>query len=150
MLLWSFLPTTHTSDGADIVALQARVRALEAENAAMATTLQHLSHTVVEQDGLQGNWSASAPRRLAEEDPVTCQSSRRKNLLRFLKEGHLGGSSCECEGLPIGPGKAFTPPEWARSSLTSIYDASAPLNGEQVPLSRYRAKATLVVNVASA
>ena len=56
---------------------------------------------------------------------------------------------CKCEGLPIGP-STFTPPAYSVSNHTSIYATHAPMEGVMVPLSRYRARAALVVNVASA
>ena len=134
MLLWAILPSSTAIT--DVLALQARIRELEAENAALRTA------------NLLGNSTAAfEPRRLASEDPVTCSIARRTKQ-RQLREGPTLGT-CHCEGIPIGPGKA-TAPDWAKTTLSSMYDAHATLNGEPVPLSRYRAKATLIVNVASA
>ena len=56
---------------------------------------------------------------------------------------------CTCEGRPIGP-STFSAPAYTHSNHTSIYDTFAPMEGAMVPLSRYRARAAIVVNVASA
>jgi len=37
-----------------------------------------------------------------------------------------------------------------QSSATSLWELTAQMDGEEVPLSKYKAKAALVVNVASA
>ena len=54
-----------------------------------------------------------------------------------------------CNGVPIGP-HTWKAPSWLESNKTSIYETSAFYAGEEVPLYKYKAKATLVVNVASA
>ena len=56
---------------------------------------------------------------------------------------------CTCEGKPIGP-STWSPPAYRTSSSTSIYNTSALMKGVETPLSAYRYKAALVVNVASA
>ena len=56
---------------------------------------------------------------------------------------------CMCGGKPIGP-KTWSPPSWLKSNHTSIYDTSAYMNGELKSLSVYKAKASMLVNVASA
>lgn len=58
-------------------------------------------------------------------------------------------AKCMCDGVPIGP-HTWTPPTWLHSNKTSIYQTDALMNGKQTPLSQYKAKATLVLNVASA
>ena len=58
-------------------------------------------------------------------------------------------AKCMCDGVPIGP-HTWTPPSWLKSNATSIYDTTALMDGTVTPLSKYRAKATLVINVASA
>lgn len=57
--------------------------------------------------------------------------------------------TCDCSGAPIGM-HTWTPPEWWKSGLASIYEASAPMAGVPTPLSRFKAKATIITNVASA
>jgi len=57
--------------------------------------------------------------------------------------------SCDCDGEPVG-NHAFTPPSWWSTPLTSIYQATALMGGTAVSLAKYKAKATIVVNVASA
>mmetsp|Transcript_40196 Transcript_40196/g.72220 ORF Transcript_40196/g.72220 Transcript_40196/m.72220 type:complete len:92 (+) Transcript_40196:1-276(+) len=57
--------------------------------------------------------------------------------------------SCSCDGKPIGP-HTWSPPSWMQSNASSLWDLTAQIDGEEVPLSKYRAKAALVVNVASA
>jgi hypothetical protein len=59
-----------------------------------------------------------------------------------------GPDGCTCGGHKIGPQSA-APPSWFLTDLSSMYETSAKLSGKDVPLSNYRAKATLVVNVAS-
>ena len=56
---------------------------------------------------------------------------------------------CECNGTPIRP-HTWKPPAWLVTNFTSIYETSAPIFGKNASLSNYRAKATLVMNVASA
>jgi len=56
---------------------------------------------------------------------------------------------CDCGGEPVGA-HAQAPPTWWTPPLTSMYQATAPLGGVEVSLSQYKAKATVVVNVASA
>ena len=58
-------------------------------------------------------------------------------------------AKCVCDGKPIGP-HTWTPPSWLVSPHKSIYNTSAMYKGSTVPLSQFKAKATLVVNVASA
>lgn len=58
-------------------------------------------------------------------------------------------AKCSCNGVPIGP-HTWTPPTWLVTNKTSIYQTSAYLKGALTPLSTLRAKATLMVNVASA
>lgn len=58
-------------------------------------------------------------------------------------------AKCMCDGVPIGP-DTWTPPSWLESNKTSIYETSAAMGGVLTPLSKYKAKATIVVNVASA
>jgi len=58
-------------------------------------------------------------------------------------------AKCMCNGVPIGP-HTWKAPSWLESNKTSIYETSAFYAGEEVPLYKYKAKATLVVNVASA
>jgi len=58
-------------------------------------------------------------------------------------------AKCMCDGSPIGP-DTWSPPSWLVSNKTSIFDTSAPFNGHMTPLSKFRAKATLLINVASA
>jgi len=58
-------------------------------------------------------------------------------------------ASCMCDGKPIGP-DTWKPPSWFSTNATSLWELSAKMNGEDVPLSKYKAKAALVVNVASA
>ena len=145
MLLFSTLVPTKQLGESDINTLHARIRALESENAALLGALSAVS-------AVHANQSAFEPRRLAAtDDPVTCDPTRSmRRQLRVRSGDSSSALSCQCEGLPIGPGRAFTPPEWIKSMMNSLYDGHAPLDGVQVPLSRYRAKATLVVNVASA
>lgn len=54
-----------------------------------------------------------------------------------------------CDGHPIGK-STWIPPLWLLPSGTSIYNATANLGGVPVPLSAYKAKVTMVTNVASA
>jgi len=56
---------------------------------------------------------------------------------------------CDCGGEPVGA-HTWSAPGWWTPPLASIYEASAPLRGVPTPLARFRAKATIVTNVASA
>lgn len=58
-------------------------------------------------------------------------------------------AKCSCDGVPIGP-HTWKPPTWLVSNKTSLYDTSAPLAGIETPLSKFPAKATMLINVASA
>ena len=85
-------------------------------------------------------------------------------------------AKCTCNGVPIGP-HTWTPQSWLVSNSacgrkctttqrseplthapyfrpfnaeTSIYETSALIDGVQTPLSKFKAKATMLVNVASA
>ena len=58
-------------------------------------------------------------------------------------------ASCMCDGVPIGP-STWTPPSWLHSNKTSIYETTAFMKGSETPLAKFKAKATMVVNVASA
>ena len=72
----------------------------------------------------------------ADADPtVTCQPQSSGN--------------CVCEGKPIGP-DTYVAPAWMTPPDTGIYNTSALIGGVLTPLARYRAKAAIVVNVASA
>jgi len=59
-----------------------------------------------------------------------------------------GTDGCACGGVNIGP-KTAVPPSWFLTDLTSMYQTSAQLAGYSAPLVGYKARATLVVNVAS-
>ena len=54
-----------------------------------------------------------------------------------------------CDGIPIGP-DTWTPPPWLTSNKTSIYQTDAMMDGILTLLYKYKAKASLVLNVASA
>lgn len=71
----------------------------------------------------------------AASDPVTCKSD--------------DPETCTCGGAPIGP-HTWSPPAWMGSTATSLWDLSAQMDGKEVPLAKYKAKAALIVNVASA
>ena len=58
-------------------------------------------------------------------------------------------ADCMCDGAPIGPA-TWTPPSWLVSNKTSIFETSVMMEGKETPLANYQAKATMVVNVASA
>ena len=85
-------------------------------------------------------------------------------------------AKCTCNGVPIGP-DTWTAPSWLESNSdlrsclkptalydisgvdrvlssllaeTSIYETSALVGGVPTPLSKFKAKATMLVNVASA
>ena len=78
--------------------------------------------------GQQGN--------LAGDNPVICDPS--------------DAGKCMCNGVPIGP-STWRPPPWLASNHTSIFQTSAPIKGASTRLSSFSgAKATIVVNVASA
>ena len=76
--------------------------------------------------------------------------------------GIVGGSACDedsptpgtcnCSGTPMGPESwRISKPEWFLTNLTSIWDTTASLFGQPVPLSQFMGKkATLVMNIASA
>lgn len=57
--------------------------------------------------------------------------------------------TCLCDGVPIGP-HTYSQPTWMQNNATSLWDLAAQMHGEEVPLANYRAKAALIVNVASA
>lgn len=57
--------------------------------------------------------------------------------------------SCMCEGAPIGR-HTYSPPPWMESDAASLWDLTAKMDGKDVPLAKYKAKAALIVNVASA
>jgi hypothetical protein len=57
--------------------------------------------------------------------------------------------NCKCDGTPIGP-STWTPPKWLHTTKTSVFDTSAAMNGVSTPIAKFRAKAAIVVNVASA
>ena len=56
---------------------------------------------------------------------------------------------CMCDGAPIGP-TTWVPPAWLVSKHRSIYDTYAYQDSVRVPLSNFKAKAAMVINVASA
>mmetsp|Transcript_90272 Transcript_90272/g.156444 ORF Transcript_90272/g.156444 Transcript_90272/m.156444 type:complete len:90 (-) Transcript_90272:741-1010(-) len=56
---------------------------------------------------------------------------------------------CECEGSPIGP-HTWAPPSYMYSTATSFWDLSEKMYGKDTPLANFKAKAAIVVNVASA
>lgn len=58
-------------------------------------------------------------------------------------------ATCMCDGAAIGP-HTWSPPPWMQSDATSLWDLSAQMDGKEVPLAKYKAKAALIVNVASA
>ena len=58
-------------------------------------------------------------------------------------------AKCMCNGIPIGP-HTWKPPSWLISNKTSLYDTEALLDGALTSLSQFKAKATMLVNVASA
>lgn len=58
-------------------------------------------------------------------------------------------AKCDCDGEPIGP-HTWTPPGWLISNKTSLYETSAMYDGVLTQLSKFKAKATMLVNVASA
>ena len=58
-------------------------------------------------------------------------------------------AKCRCsDGEPIGP-HTWTEPAYMKGPK-SIYNTTVLMEGAYVPLSKYRAKATLIINVASA
>jgi hypothetical protein len=71
-----------------------------------------------------------------------------KGLTEADSKVSCGPDGCTCGGDKIGPQTAI-PPSWFLTDLHSMYETSAMLAGKDLPLSNYRAKATLVVNVAS-
>ena len=76
--------------------------------------------------------------------------------------GIVGGSACDedsptpgtcnCSGMPMGPESwRLSKPEWFLTNLTSVWNTTASLFGQEVPLSQFMGhKATLVMNIASA
>lgn len=56
---------------------------------------------------------------------------------------------CECDGKPLGP-DTWTPPPWMSSNASSLWDVTEMMDGKATPLANFKAKAALVVNVASA
>jgi len=56
---------------------------------------------------------------------------------------------CTCEGAPVGPTE-WIAPEYLNNNASSLWDLSEKYYGEDVPLVKFRAKAAIVMNVASA
>lgn len=78
--------------------------------------------------------------------------------IQCLRESLTGDiQNCTCEGMTLGPGivgdsndsKAFADFNNHPSNAVSLWEFSAFLRGSEVPLLDYKAKATVVVNVAS-
>mmetsp|Transcript_11569 Transcript_11569/g.42314 ORF Transcript_11569/g.42314 Transcript_11569/m.42314 type:complete len:147 (-) Transcript_11569:1544-1984(-) len=57
--------------------------------------------------------------------------------------------ACTCEDQSIGR-STFVSPPWRTPNVTSFWDLTASLGGRDLPLRDFRAKAALVVNIASA
>ena len=76
--------------------------------------------------------------------------------------GIVGGSACDedspipgtcnCSGMPMGPESwRISKPDWFLPNVTSVWNTTASLFGQEVPLSQFMGhKATLVMNIASA
>lgn len=68
--------------------------------------------------------------------PICCKLERENKLLEHRVT--------RCEGPD-----SWRPPPWMKSDASSLWDLKASINGKQVNLSNYKAKAAIVVNVAS-